>query len=241
MNDRQIPMYWVVFFLPMLAIVIAGWIMMDLGPLSTAVYFGVVALVVIAVMVEALARNLPHTLQEQAKANCYRFDGSESSRRAAAEEKAKRKLRTDLWAIGVICLLVGGMTTAAINFYVVPIQVAARGLTSFSVDPVQWKSNMKEQRVDRDLESMLGSEYRVSPRDANKAARTLWQLAPFLLIGLLAGGAGMIYFANRGYRRALADYHQGLIARQAKAAERDVLHIQHHEERLARRATESST
>ncbi len=240
MNDRQIPMYACVFLLPVLGILVAGWIMMDLGPLSTVAYFALVGLAAIYIVVEAATRNLPQALRELAEANCFRFDGSESPRRVTAERVAKRKLRTDLWAIGIICLLAGGMTIAILHFYVIPIPVAVRGVTSFDVDPQQWKSNMKAQRVDRDLENMLGSEYRVSPRDANTAARSLWQLAPFLIIGVLLDGAGLVYFAGRGYRHALADYHRGLIARQTKAAERDVLHIQHQEERYARRTAETS-
>lgn len=240
MRDRQVPMYIVVILLPILAIVVACWIMMDLGPLSTAVYFAIVAIVSLAFTVETIARNLPRALSDFAEANCYRFDGTKSARRATAEVKALRKLRSDLWAIGVLCLLVGGMAAAAFHFYVIPIPVAARGLLAFDVDPQKWKSNMKDQSVDRDLEGMLSSEYRVSPRDANKAARSLWQLAPVLLGAVMVLGFATVYLASRGYRRALAEYHRGLRARASKAAERDILHIQHQEERQFRQSAEAN-
>lgn len=230
MNRRQIPMFLPVILLPLCGVSIALWIMMGLGPGSTILFFAIVSVVAFTLVVETLVRNLPKQLQEMASANSIRFDGSSSSRRTKAESKAIRKLRSDLWALCLICGLLLGLGGAAIHFLVVPIPVAVRGLSAFQLDPGEWKSAMKSAGVDSDLEKSIGKQLRISPRDANAKARTLWQVAPLMIAGAVLYGFGVIYIASRGYSRALAEYHSGIVTRQARAAERDIAAIQRQQE-----------
>lgn len=230
MKNRQFQMFLPVIALPLCGAVIALWIMMDLGPVSTALYFAIVGGVTLALVVETLVRNLPQQLQEMAAANSIRFDGTSSSRRTQAEARAIQKLRSDLWALSLICGFLLGLGSAAIHFFVVPIPVAARGLSAFRLDPEEWKSAMKSAGVDSDLEKSIGKQRRIGPRDANAQARTLWHIAPLMIAGALLFGFGIIYVASRGYRRALSEYHRGILARQVRASERDIMTMQRRQE-----------
>lgn len=233
LQRTTISILWVVVIIPVLVGMSMTFLSLAPGPSSGIAFLILVELIMALFTVEILIKNLPTAHSQAMLENCSRMDGSHSSRRARREQRAVGKFRRDLWAIGLLVLLIGNAATAVVHFYVVPLPLAFNAIGSFRGNVADWKHTLQNDRVGAKVERAHQASFRISPRDASKSARLLWQALPLMLLAAGALGFGLLQIVSIGYRRALAELHQGIQMRSEKNLTRDLRALRHASETQA--------
>lgn len=204
-------------------------------PLNVWIRILVIELLVVLVSIELLTLRLPEKLFEASIGNCYRIDGSTSTRRLARETKAFRKLRSDLWA--VFLMVAGGGTAGllCINEFIFPFAlvsdvVAAAGASVGSGD---FKESLRDYGVDDQFMNWTRTKHRSSLATADALMRQVWLLGPVLgllgMLTLLLGGMALRY----AYLRALREFYHGVSSRSAEYVTLDCARLQTQAEGLS--------
>ena len=201
-------------------------------PLDVWMHILIIEGLVMLASIELLTLRLPRQLLEASLGNCYRIDGSCSSRRLARESKAFRKLRSDLWAVFLAVAIVFTTGLVCINEFIFPFTlvsdvVAAAGASIGSGD---FKESLRDRGVDDYFIDWTRDKHRTSLADADSLMRQVWLLGPVLaLLGtltLIFGGLAIRY----AYLRSLREFYFGVSARSVEYVNLDAARLQMHAE-----------
>ncbi|MCA9192986.1 MAG: hypothetical protein KDB03_14520 [Planctomycetales bacterium] len=185
-----------------------------------------VELSAIAVAVEFLANRIPPEIRKAAQENCFRLEGSPSRSRTRKENKAKFKLRADLWAGFLIVAFLGNGLLLFVHSFVMPLDLGVRIVATISGSPIQARERILSEGYDVAYQRWSRSEHGSSREDATRNLRILWRLWPAFLAGGILFGVALLVGLRSVHGRALKDYSDGLAYRQEQNLNRDLARIQ---------------
>ncbi len=185
----------------------------------------VTILIAICVCVELLTQGIPAKLRDLSRANCFRMDGTLSSRRSAREQKAVGKVRTDMWAIFLIVAFIGtgGLFVLQSTF---PMTLVDDVVSAARDDSGGFKLALKKRGVDDQFFRWARRTSRSSNAEIREWQQWLWVTWPVVLglsFSVFVGCLALVRFA---YLRALRDLHAGVAARSKEYLNLDMGRLQ---------------
>lgn len=148
-------------------------------------------LVGLLVFMELFVAFMPTSLRQASLHNCYRVDGTLSSRRSYRERRGTNRLRGELLMLFSLILLTGNGLYFFIDLTLVPTSTRAAALSLFSWNLEAWMESMRQSA---NKEQLINGG--------------LW--AMFLT---MVWSVGCIAVVWRGTRRAYKEFAKGVEAR----------------------------
>ena len=170
------------------------------------------------ILVEALVRNQPTSIQYRIKANYIRKDGSKSQRRKRAEMRAIQKLRRDLYTVVGIAFVVINVMILVIHDEVIPLSIGLDAITSFSASEQTWKENLRDEEQQFDRWSEMNHK---SPEEIETHKRVIWASWPFIVMAFLAVFAACFVFIKAAYVQSLKELSDSIDQRALRYAHLD--------------------
>lgn len=176
--------------------------------------------------VETLTQRMPASLRTQSQDNCYRLDGTLSSRRASRERKAVRKVRSDLWAAFLVVAFVGTSCVFLIETQVLPFRLGAEVVSALFDDPGDFKGALRQRHVDDKFFHWSRSTSTVSNANIDRQAQLLWISWPAILALVVASFVACVALIRYTYFRTLREFHVKVSARATEYLDLDTGRLQ---------------
>jgi hypothetical protein len=179
-------------------------------------------------LTECLIARIPQSLQRMARDNCYRIDGTLSSRRVTIESKARHKLRTDLWAMFALLAFSGHFLLVGIHVCVIPIPLGWDALLAFEPDTDVWREKLQSQGgVGDQYFSWLRRDRSIASHEDQQAfGRLLWKSWPIVIVIAAVCLVFSFKLGKWSYRQAMHEYATGVRKRQKKYLDLDLARLQ---------------
>ena len=179
----------------------------------------------ILIVVGFLCRGIPTALCKTSRDNCYRIDGSKSSRREAREHIAKSKIRSDLFAILLIVALSGNLLALAIHSLVIPLPVAAETLALFNFDIDSWRDAISNSNLDRQFSEWATSEHADNTQmDQNQHfVKATFPAVACAALAWLIGSFSLIWYT---YLSTMREFNVGIKSRFTEYLNLDIGRLQ---------------
>ncbi len=173
----------------------------------------VTQIIAISVCVEVMTQRMPPKLLNASRDNCRRMDGTLSGRRSAREQRALRKVRSDLWAIFLTAALVGSGLLVAIDTCLFPLKLTGDVAAAFQDSPNDFKTALRNRSVDEKFFRWSRSSHRSTNSQIRQQTENLWGAAP-IMAGLAAAGVvACLALIRFSYLRTLREFQSGVSAR----------------------------
>lgn len=170
-------------------------------------------LIAIYVCVEILTQRIPASLRKQSQDNCYRLDGTRSSRRASRERKGVRKIRSDLWAAFLVVAFIGTSGVFLIDTQVLPLSLGTEVVSALFDDPADFKGALRQRHVDDKFFQWSRRTSTGSNADIAQQTQRLWMLWPAILALGVASLVACVALIRYTYLRSLREFHDKVNAR----------------------------
>ena len=187
-------------------------------------------LLMIFIVAGLLYRNIPVSLLNASRDNCFRVDGTLSRRRNWLERKAAFKVFANLLAVIVLVAMAGNLMVLWIDAGILPLQLAGETISLFSPDLHAWRDRIAEANLDTDYSNWRYSgealaEITNSPNFVKITFPAILGIASFWLVC----GAILIL---KAYRFSLCQFELGIRMRNKEYVDRDIGRYQSHKDYL---------
>ena len=166
----------------------------------------------ILMVIGFLFRGIPASLCKASRDNCYRIDGSISSRREKRERAARAKIRSDLFAILLIVALSGNLLALAIHSLVIPLPVAAETLALFNFDADSWRDAIRDRSLDRQYSEWVAIEH-AGNSHLDQKQHFVKATFPVVVCAALAWLVGSFVLIWYSYLSTMREYDRGIKVR----------------------------
>lgn len=180
----------------------------------------------IYVFVEVMTKRMPAGLLDASRDNCHRLDGSRSRRRTERENKALRKVRSDLWAVMLILASVATAELYVLHSFVFPISLGVDVAAALRDNPGDLKSALRQRNVDDRFYKWSRDTTRGSKAEIRQRMQTLWIAWPVILGLLLATAVGGVWLIRYAYLRVLREFQHGIAVRAQQYLNLDTARLQ---------------
>lgn len=171
------------------------------------------------VCVFVVALGLPANCWRCVWMNCHRLDGSVSRNRIRRESSAFRDYLLTISVPALLTFCVFSVLASAFFTSVIPLELMARGIAGFDLDPVVWRENVESVRTDH-TQFLI---QRGAEEDQIQATqRLLWYGSPDVAIGLVFAFLGTSLFFNQVFRGGITSLVTGIRKRRKNYARCDV-------------------
>lgn len=186
-------------------------------------FFQVLVMILAA---EILTRRVPATVARASDANRHRMDGTRSRRRSRQERHAYEKLRRDIWASLLVVAFAGNSLVAAVHYFVIPIPLGIKAVTSFSLDDEAWKAELRRAGIDDQFDQWQAASPTLRRADSSVAQQVLWRTWPVILLMSVAWLILSLKFLAWAYLRSLREFSDGVAHRQEHYMTLDIGRLQ---------------
>ena len=159
-----------------------------------------------------LSFGVPENIVEVSRGNCYRMDGTKSSRRSRREFKATMGFRLDLLAFLIMVAFSGNALVLVIDSFVIPLSFVSDSLGLFSFDLDLWRTEISDRNLDRDY-SLWRGVGQLGNHEVQQQPHFVKTAFPVVFGAMLAWVVGCLCFVRYSYQCAMQKYCMGIRSR----------------------------
>jgi hypothetical protein len=188
-------------------------------------------LLMISIVADLLYRNVPVSLLNASRDNCFRVDGSLSRHRKWLERQASFRVYTNLITVIALVAMAGNLLVLWIDASILPLPLASETLSLFTPDLHAWRDRIADANLDTDYSNWRYSGDAVSEMTDNPNFVKITFPAILGIASLWL--VGSIILILKTYRFSLAQFELGIRNRNKEYVDRDIGRFQSHEDFLS--------